>query len=847
MKKYYLDYPLVQGYIHNWLAVGSLPYRLGDNPPAGESFEEFRRRILVERTPSAPIMPKPPVELDKITLDGEDYFWDTAHAKDDHLFERNTTNPVWTYQQAWGFNRLVCPGLSKVEANITASCPVTLWLNGEKIYHSEVFSPLNSLQFTSGNVSIRLKKGPNNLFILLEDVQLGDAVLSGSVQISGEGLDSIEVHIPVLTSYTSHRKAVEQMFACAYMNRAVYHRDDPVSVHVLDDLPGTAQAAIRLQRPPGWIYGETYETLKGGAVINCLYAIQLPSGNMQAQFLPPPENYYHNKFRASRIVPFQVANYPFYETPQNTYEERLIGLSHELVRLGGVYAENARMTLGWWDTIDAEEIRKVIRRINRREVGCLKDLMGLIGMVSRYGKHKKFPQDLIPEIERCITEFPYAQGDLRGLEYSSEADHILLFACRVLAGQKYSKVVFTASGLTGQKERNQGEKIAHEWLLKRCQSGFCEWDSNFEELLIAISHLVDLAHSDELRELAVVLLDKLVFSLGVNSLKGCFGSSQAFAPTTFLKSARFHPAASLMYLLWGTGNYNDNLAGAFSLGAAKNYALPALLEQIALDQREEVWGMERHRCQGVEGDGDETNKVVYKTPDNLLISVQDYHPGKVGKNELIWRATLSPEAVVFTSHPGGFNQADGRQKGYWSGNASLPRVAQWKDRLICMYNAPANEGLDFTHAYFPCYAFDEYQIEDGWAFARKGDAYLALYAAPGLTLHRYGDDAYRELRSEGRQSVWLIQLGRAALDESFDAFKEKIHSKDARIDGLNVNWETIRDEQLEFGWNGPLKINGKEQPITGFKHYDYPYAIADLPAEKMDIGIGDQIMRLSFH
>jgi len=41
-------------------------------------------------------------------------------------------------------------------------------------------------------------------------------------------------------------------------------------------------------------------------------------------------------------------------------------------------------------------------------------------------------------------------------------------------------------------------------------------------------------------------------------------------------------------------------------------------------------------------------------------------------------------------------------------------------------------------------------------------------------------------------------------------------------------------------------LDGKEQPITGFKHFENPYCSAELPAKTMEIGFGDYLMRLSF-
>jgi hypothetical protein len=164
--------------------------------------------------------------------------------------------------------------------------------------------------------------------------------------------------------------------------------------------------------------------------------------------------------------------------------------------------------------------------------------------------------------------------------------------------------------------------------------------------------------------------------------------------------------------------------------------------------------------------------------------------------------------------------------------------------LIALYNLPDDDPLGFTHAFFPGYAFAEHTIEAGWAFARLGEGYLALHAAQGMTLVASGNDALRELRSPGLRNVWLCQMGRAELDGSFEAFRRAVLAAGATVNGLQVEWQTIRGERLAFDWRGPLLVDGKEEPITDFRHVESPYALADFPAESMEIGYGQDLLRL---
>ena len=69
---------------------------------------------------------------------------------------------------------------------------------------------------------------------------------------------------------------------------------------------------------------------------------------------------------------------------------------------------------------------------------------------------------------------------------------------------------------------------------------------------------------------------------------------------------------------------------------------------------------------------------------------------------------------------------------------------------------------------------------------------------------------------------------------------------DVALDGLSVQCETLRGETLSFGWEGPLLRNWQEQPLTGFKHYENPYCVADLSAAQMEVRSEAFLLRLNF-
>jgi hypothetical protein len=129
---------------------------------------------------------------------------------------------------------------------------------------------------------------------------------------------------------------------------------------------------------------------------------------------------------------------------------------------------------------------------------------------------------------------------------------------------------------------------------------------------------------------------------------------------------------------------------------------------------------------------------------------------------------------------------------------------------------------------------------------KAGDGYIALTAARGLDFQTCGDDAYRELRSPGTPNIWICQLGRAVLDGSFKEFGEKVRALPVLYDGDQVELTGLRGERLSFGWQFPLLVDGKEQPLDGFKHYDNPYCTCELDAAEMEIRYGADALKLHF-
>ena len=258
--------------------------------------------------------------------------------------------------------------------------------------------------------------------------------------------------------------------------------------------------------------------------------------------------------------------------------------------------------------------------------------------------------------------------------------------------------------------------------------------------------------------------------------------------------------------------------------------------------------LERDACRNMR---DEPDLYTYKTPDYMLSTAQDHRKGFGGDQHHIWQATLAPNAVCFTTHPGRIN---GPTPGYWEGSGILPRSVQVKNLNISIYNirklfpgiyVPIKHF--YTHAWFPKDQFDEVIEKDGWLFARKNQGYLALYSQhpyywntqeleiEGHTIRKDPEDFNREIITPGKQNIWICQLGREAIDGSFDDFMQSILEAKLVCDGLNVEFHSPGNRIVKFGWEGPLTIDNHVINLEDYPRYDNPYVQAAFDPDEMTI------------
>jgi hypothetical protein len=247
---------------------------------------------------------------------------------------------------------------------------------------------------------------------------------------------------------------------------------------------------------------------------------------------------------------------------------------------------------------------------------------------------------------------------------------------------------------------------------------------------------------------------------------------------------------------------------------------------------------------------EEVNITTYRTPDYMLSSAQDYRSGFGGDQQHIWQATLDSNAVCFTTHPA---KREGSSPNYWTGSGNLPRVAQVQNVLIAIYRISTRPGLYvthrllFTHAWLPKDQFNEVVEREGWIFARRRKAYLALHSQrPYHWQTEPGEDHMREIIAPGRENIWICEIGRQTEDGTFEVFMERISCAPLSFRGSRVIYHSPSQGVLEFGWKGGCTQNGDALPLKNFPRYNNPYCQTDFPSKKIVIRHADHWLELDW-
>ena len=842
--------PDERGFIREWLFCGPRLQKLSDSMASGKPEAEFRRATATRLHSTNPGIQGPFVEFASPFPDDKPLRWQVVRVREDRFLYGTVFAHTPHSVHCWAIAHAEVEEDWSGEVRLTSNGPADVWVNGSHAWQVDHFS-LQAPVTATGRLDLPV--GQVELLVRFTAIALRASPMVMALQLPDP--PAAAWFVPADSRWAKEHREFSEVLDDAYLNRSAFDRASPVTLHWPETKPLERELVVRLQRTDGRIYSEQQTQGRKLPFMTLGNTYQYPQDEYEILVLPPLVEYYtHNRRHFRRFSAWLNGNVAYSDQHFGTWNQRRTeALHHAAAEKGTVFHEMARLELGQWDQVDWEQFRTTAAEIVGRADCSDFHLTGILGSLLRWGDESEFPADLRTELRNVILGFRYWMDEpgQDAMCFWTENHQILFHTCEILAGQLYPRHRFGNSGLTGAEHQALGERRALAWLRKRAAGGFREWDSNtyFEEDVLALTHLADLAEDETVHEMAVVVLDKLFFCMAVNSYRGVFGSTHGRSYAPYLKAAYREPTSGLGRMLWGMGMHNDHVLGTVSLACAVNYRLPPVIEAIARDPAAEIWSRERHAGE-LEPELDresgtwEVNKATFRTPDYMLAAAQDHRPGEPGVQEHIWQATLSPEAVVFVTHPPLTSEDGSHRPNYWHGHVRLPRVAQDRDVLFALHDLGEDDWMGFTHAHFPAQAFDAYYIQRNWAFGMKGNGYLALTASAPLRMAQTGPTARQDLRAAGPQVVWTLQMGRREQDGEFRDFRARVLELPLEVEGLDIRFESLRGDRYEFGWTGPLLKNGEEVPLSGYPHIDNPYTATPLNAESMEIQFQDLLLRL---
>ena len=407
-------------------------------------------------------------------------------------------------------------------------------------------------------------------------------------------------------------------------------------------LEAPADYNVRLQRTNGRIYAEAEGKESDSGDRTLTQALSIADGEYELILMPSTNEYYIKGVRIQRKIPLSVVRSDYRTAPYGTYVDRQIELlrhaaaslpvrpeptasAAHLAKAGtwgasdtalddGLFSEIAKMTLGLWQRIDPRHIVAAIGAVEGYEEAHLAHLIGLLGMISRYGESEEFPAEIRQPLEDCVTGLAYCERDYaeKTGKNLGDTDRLLLSACEMLAGQRYPECSFPCSSQTGQWHRQRSEEAVTRWLQRAATDGFLDTSGHgLAQLLIALSHLIDLADSEQIWNLAAVVMDKALVTLALDSFQGVYAASQPnshFAPA---RSGYVSPLAGIARLLWGIGAWNWHWAEPVSLACCQGYEQPPVIAALASETHAAgMWATERHAIGGENGEEREKTSLL---------------------------------------------------------------------------------------------------------------------------------------------------------------------------------------------------------------------------------------------
>ncbi|ODT77870.1 MAG: hypothetical protein ABS76_25790 [Pelagibacterium sp. SCN 64-44] len=414
-------------------------------------------------------------------------------------------------------------------------------------------------------------------------------------------------------------------------------------------------------------------------------------------------------------------------------------------------------------------------------------------------------------IDRAILSYRYWLDEPgNDVQWYFSENHALLFHTAAhLAGALLPDATFRRSGRSGREQSAIGMKRLEAWFDHFERWEMAEFNSApyFPIDLKGLAALFALSPNADLRQRAGRAMARLLEIVANSAHQGALTAAQGRSYEHSLRGAATQELSAIARLLWGRGSFGSHFHATSLLALClrdHGLDLPDLTARACLaGESAEEWRF-------AQGEGGFARLYHHKSVDHAMGSAVGYRWGEWGYQETLLHLRLgaNPQAQIWINHPGEIIHSGHGRPSYWGGSASVPRVQQYRDLAIVLFDGVAPQP-DFTHCWFPTPDFDAAGIEGDGAWAASGAGLAFIRGSSAFEQVLDGPTANHELRLAGRKSWWLVRLGSAALHGDPAQFRARFAPLEPRDDGGRIVVDDPDYGRIEFFPDGTVLGEGR--------------------------------------
>jgi hypothetical protein len=502
-----------------------------------------------------------------------------------------------------------------------------------------------------------------------------------------------------------------------------------------------------------------------------------------------------------------------------------------------------------------------------------------IGMYLRLGD--QLSDSLMRKIRQAYRERTMYRGD-------TENHWVAYYTGLYLAAQTWPNEDRSQwfNGKSSSENFKESEEWLNHWMNTTATIGQGEFDSPtyFIVFMTPMLTLYDFAKDPVMKRKAQMTVDLLFADFAAEQLDGnyCGGHSRDYPDD--IVNPLSAPAALWAWLyfgepnmeLWQESRYRPRYRGGWEtvFGALSSYRLPDVIYTMATDRSKAYVHTETKRVRNVIRFGQEKNPPVYKytymTHDYALGSLQGgiLQPIQQHTWDVTYRSD-KPNNTIFTLHPFYSGKelamffpeeqkflADEVNRYHlvytdpnkWNSSSPYEQTFQYRNAIIVLYNMDKDAHHQHIDGFFPKNLDERIEHPSGWIFCRAGSVYVAFFP---LRPYEWIEEKINwRWRSVGLNNGIVAEVGSAAEDGSFDAFKEKLmHSRPEMSDSGNnvsVSYKTRKGDAMKFVFGGERRLNGKAIDFKAYKLFNGPFIQSERGSGIIRMTDGKNVRELNF-